>query len=691
MCRPRAAHVATDPDRSGSRDRRLRCGLRRRIWAPVAWSLVSTADPTIDALLEMRRARRRKRIADIHWVDAMYNVYLTAIVGTVALVLISGAAGGTPLDANGIDELLDRGPAVLGLLPAFALMAGLRSGSRGGPLALEQPDVRHVLMSAVPRSYALRGPAFRQLRSFIFIGIVVGGAAGLFARHRLDANPATLIACGAGFGLGSVLLGAGAALVAAGQRIPRWLATLVGLVVMAWSVADVADAAPTAPMTLLGQMPLWSLQFDVWAIVPALVGVVLAIWGLFGISGLSIEHAERRTKLVGQLRFAVTLQDLRTVLVLRRQLAQELPREDPWFGGGAYRRPPKRLVFSRGIRSILRFPASRVVRLVILAVIAGFAARGTWDGTLPLVALTGLAMWVAGLDAIEPLAQETDHPTRSEGFPVDIGELLVRHLAAPMLVMFGVSIIAGAVIVLGEPNLDSLRLAAIAIVPMAMLGIAGAVVSALMGAPSANDELSAMLPPEFAGIKNVIRAVWPPVIAVLGALPFLAAFASADAGESPWSAEAAAAFGGVFVAVLVGIWVRYREDIHDWWAASMNEAKEQRSAKDAQKAERSGSAPSRSKAKADRSRPAVSDEPEDDEDDWDDEDDDDDGEWDGNEEDEDDVDDQDDDSDDEDESDEEDSDVDDDDGEWEDDDDSDDDGDWDGNEEDEDDEDENPR
>lgn len=548
---------------------------------------MSTADPTIDALIEMRRARRRKRIADIHWVDAMYQVYITAILGIVALVFISGAAGGTPLDTAGLADLLDRGPAVLGLLPAFALMAGLRSGSRGGPLALEQPDVRHVLMSAVPRTYALRGPAFRQLRSFVFIGTVIGGAAGLFARHRLDQNVVELIACGAGFGLATVLLGAGGALVAAGQRIPRWLATLIGLVVLAWSIADIAGSAPSAPMSYLGRMPLWSIHVDLLALIPAAVGVVLTIWGLLGISGLSIEHAERRTKLVGQLRFAVTLQDLRTVLVLRRQLAQELPREDPWLGTGKYRRPPKRLVFSRGIRSILRFPASRLVRLVILAVITGFAARGTWDGTLPLAALAGLALWVAGLDAIEPLAQETDHPTRSEGFPCDIGELLVRHLAAPLLVMFGVAIIAGAVVVLAEPNLDSVRLAAIAIVPMAMLGVAGAVVSALMGAPSANDEISAMLPPEFAGMKNVVRAAWPPVVSILGAAPFLAAWAALDAGQSPWSAEAAAALGGVAVAVMVGIWVRYREDIHDWWANSMEEAKQQRSAKDAQKAPRS--------------------------------------------------------------------------------------------------------
>lgn len=579
---------------------------------------MALADPTIDALVEMRRARRRKRIADIHWVDAMYQVYITAIVGTVGLVLLSGAAGGTALDAAGLQDLLRRGPAVLGLIPAFVFMAGLRSGSRGGPLALEQPDVRHVLMSAVPRSYALRGPAFRQLRSFVFIGVVVGGAAGLFARHRLGANVVELIACGAGFGLATVLLGAGGALVAAGQRLWRWLATLIGLIIVAWSIADVAGRAPTAPMTLLGRMPLWPLHFDWTAIIPAVVGVILAIWGLLGIAGLSIELAERRTKLVGQLRFAVTLQDLRTVLVLRRQLAQELPREDPWLGSGHYRRPPRFLVFSRGLRSILRFPASRLVRLVILAVIVGFAARGTWDGTLPLVALAGLAVWVAGLDAIEPLAQETDHPSRSEGFPCDIGELLSRHLVAPTLVMFAVSVLAGAVFVLAGPSVDAVTMAAIALIPMTLAGVAGAVVSALMGAPTTNDEISAMLPPEFAGMKNVIRAAWPPVISIIGTLAFLAAFASTNAGSSPWNAAAIAAIGGTLVALCVAIWVRYREDIHAWWSESMKEAQQQRSAKDEARSKRSTPAKAKSPS-AKRSDPDPEDIEDDSDEDWDEE------------------------------------------------------------------------
>lgn len=537
------------------------------------------ADPTIAALDDLRVARRKKRIADIHWVDALYQVYLAAIIAIAVLMVLAGLTAGDAIDAKGILDVIDRGPAVLGLLPAAAILVGLRSGSRGGPLALEQPDVRHVLMSAVPRSAALRSPVLRQVRFFAFIGIVVGGVAGLFARHRLDANPVALVACGAAFGLASVMLGIGCALVAAGHRIPRWAATLVGLVGLAWAIGDVTNSLPTAPTSLLGSLALWPLKFNAWAIAPVVVALVITLIGIFGIAGLSIEHAERRTRLVGQLRFAVTLQDLRTVLVLRRQLAQELPREKPWFGGGPRRRRPRFLVWSRGWRSVLRFPASRLVRLVLVAIVAGFSARAVWDGSLPLIALAGLALWIGGLDAIEPLAQETDHPSRGEGFPCAIGEVMVRHLPVPVFVMMIVSTLTAAVFVAAGPSVETLRIGAIAIIPMAVAAVAGGVVSALMGAPSVNDEVAAMMPPEFAGIKNGLRTAWPPGLAVIGVLPILFARVALDNGKSTWEPALAVAIAVIGLTGLVAAWTRFREEIHQWWRDAMAEAKDQQGAR----------------------------------------------------------------------------------------------------------------
>lgn len=533
---------------------------------------MSTADPTHVALDELRRARQRTRVAQIHWVDALYHVYLAAVFGVIGIVVLASIVGGARLDARGMEEVARHGAAVLGLLPAVAVFVGLRSGSRGGPLALEGPDVRHVLLSAVDRGYALRGPALRQLRFFAFMGMVTGGVAGLFAQHRLGHNAAALMACGALYGLATVGLGAGSALIASGRRIPRWFATGVGMVLVAWQVGDALGDLPRAPASFLGKVPLWPVQFDAWGVVPLVLAVVLVAVGLAGIAGISIEHAERRTRLVGQLRFAVTLQDLRTVLVLRRQLSLEIPRARPWFGGA--RRPYGRsTVWSRGWRGVMRWPASRLVRLVLLAVIAGLAARGVWNEVYPLVVLVGLAMWVAGLDAIEPLAQETDHPSRRDAYPCEVGELMVRHLAVSAVVMIFVALIAMAAFVASGPSVSVLRLAAVAVIPLGLAALAGAVTSALMGAPTGGaSEMTALLPPEFAGMKNAVRAAWPPGLAILGTVPLAVARAVTEQGY-PWErATILSALGVTAVAVLAGVWVRYREDIHEWWRLSKEEA-----------------------------------------------------------------------------------------------------------------------
>ena len=102
-------------------------------------------------------------------------------------------------------------------------------------------------------------------------------------------------------------------------------------------------------------------------------------------------------------------------------------------------------VWRRGWRGVLRWPITRVARLVVLAVVAGLALRGVWSGTTPLILLAGLAMWVAALDAVEPMAQETDHPGRRDSYPLELGELMVRHLPVSVVVMLLLGALAGGV------------------------------------------------------------------------------------------------------------------------------------------------------------------------------------------------------------------------------------------------------
>nr|MBA2281568.1 hypothetical protein [Acidimicrobiia bacterium] len=409
-------------------------------------------DPDADlegSLADWRRYRRRQRLAEVHWVDALYSAYLTAILAGAAILAGSSAIGDTPVtDTTGV---VAAGPRWIGAGVAVLLAMGLRSGSRGGPLALDRADVRHVLLSPVDRTTSLRGPALHQLRFLAFGGGVVGVVGGVLADRRLPGNGAAWAASAGLAVLVAVVLAHGAALLAAGLRLPVWLTNAVSLVLVGWCIGDVVtEGAWRAPGRLVGGIALWPLRFEAVDAATIALAAAAAIGGIMVIGGVSIERLERRSRLVGQLRFAATLQDVRTVVVLRRQLSQERPRSRPWL---PLPLPRHRLpVFVRDVRSLLRWPVGRVLRLGLLAAVAGFAARGAWDGTTPLLIVVGLALFLAGLDAAEPLGQELDHPSLRDSVPVAPGWVHIRHLPAVLVVSLGVAAVAAAVAVAVDPQ-----------------------------------------------------------------------------------------------------------------------------------------------------------------------------------------------------------------------------------------------
>lgn len=533
-----------------------------------------TRAESIAAVGELRRARRRQRVAEIHWIDAMYQVYITGVIAVVALVFLSSFIGDGQVDAGAAADVLAHGPAVCGLAAAIAIFVGLRSGARGGPLALERPDVRHVLLSPVDRGVALRGPAWRQLRFGLFVGVGVGAGLGQLALRRLPGNQAEWMATGALFGATVAMLAFGSALVASGVKLPSWVATLGGGGLVVWSVADIVGRAPTAPTSFIGRLPLWPMDVDPLALVGVVVAVVLVAVGMRTVAGTSLEAAERRTALVGQLRFAVTLQDLRTVLVLRRQLAQERPRSRPWIPArsGHARHP----VFQRGVRSVMRWPLGRIGRVVTLAVVAGLAFRGIWAGTTPLIVLAGAALWLAALDAAEPLGQEVDHPGRTDTFPFERGILFVQHLPLVFAVSAVFGVLAGVVALVPGPSAVPAPEALLVGLVASLLAGCGAIVSIVQGAPEAVDSL-AITTPEIAGTRNVFRAVWPPGMAVIGTLPLLAARAAenrpvAEAGLEPVAAATLATLPLVLLVVLVAGWARFHDQIHAFLRDAMEQA-----------------------------------------------------------------------------------------------------------------------
>ena len=507
-----------------------------------------------DPIAELAATRRRRRLGELDWFEAFYHAYLAGIGVIVATAVVSTLLPEGEVAASTVDRVTADGAALAGVVLALVIGVGARSGGRGGPIALEPAVVHHVLLSPVDRTAALRGPAIRTLRFSAFVGAGVGAVAGLAAAGRLPGAPGSYIAAGVGTGVLTALLAVGTALVFSGHRWPMWLADLVAVALVGLSLLDVAEGTTVAPGTWLAALALSPLEVRPVAGAGVALALVVPVVGLAGLGGTSLEAALRRAGLVGQLRFAVTMQDLRTVVLLRRQLAQERLRARPWI-----RLPTRdgaRLpVFRRDWHGLLRFPAVRVVRMAALGAVAGLALHGAWSGTTPLLVVAALALFVAALDAVEPLSQEADRPGAWAALPVADGRLLVRHLTAPALVMVLVGLVAlGGAEVTG-PSLVALELAAVVVPVAAVAAVVAASASVVMGPP---DTLLRVSFPEAAASSMVFRAAWPPGLVALALAPVLAARA-ADAPIPPWAAAANVALPVLIVVGGVGTWLGSRK------------------------------------------------------------------------------------------------------------------------------------
>ena len=521
---------------------------------------------SLQALRDLRSARRRHYAAQVDWIEAGYRLYLGVIFGGWALALISGALADVRVDGHALEQIHQRGAAALGLLVAVAVAAGLRSGGRGGPLVLEAPDVQHVLLAPVDRGAALRGLAVRRLRTAGFLGLVLGLIAGIFAFRRLPGRPAEWLLCGGVFGGAVAVSALASALIASGRRLHRVVIWVLAALIVGWSVADFVGQRVTSPASMLGALALWPLhRANESFVLPAaglLVVTVAAVLGLTGLAGTSLEAARRRAGLAAQLRFAVTTQDLRAIILLRRQLASEIPRRRPWLAlappDGARRRRwrrlapsdgPRNAIWQRDWQSFLRWPLVRVLRVGALGALAGLSLLAVWRGTTPLVLVAAFALMVAAFDAVEPIGQEVDHPTLLALLPVGAGQVIRQHLRAPTTVMAGVGLIATATAIVAGAPAGLIGVILVMTVPTALLSLSCAALSVT------NDPFAYVLAPEL----GYFQTGFPVALVVIGVGgPVLLARQAARHGASAVGAAVACELAVFAISLAVMAYLAYR-------------------------------------------------------------------------------------------------------------------------------------
>lgn len=485
--------------------------------------------------------------------ETLYRLYVGVIVGAWGLALLAGVIADPEVTPQRVDWLAENGSAALGVAVALAVWGGLRSGSRGGPLAIEDADVQHVLLAPIGRALVLRGPALRQLRRAAFAGAVLGLAVANFTFRRLPGPPLEWLACFALVGAAVPAATLGSAMIVSGRRLRPWIANAVGAFLLLWVTADLLLGTKTSPPTMFGELA--TLPLHGRSIVVPLAGLCLAglvTWlGVTSLDGLSLEAARRRAALAAQLRFAVSIRDIRAVVLLRRQLASERPRARPWIRARSSR-SARFPVWRRDWQSFLRWPVVRVARTVAPGIVAGLCVVGAWDGTTPLIAVAGLALLLVGLDATEPLAQELDRPTRRDLLPIAAPRLVRRHLVASATVIGGAIAIAVLTTMAFDSTGEAATIGAVMLVPAAVLIACGAALS------STNDPYAYLFVPEIGYAETTL----PFALAVIAVSPVVLVRDAAQLESSPMALAVSSAvflsIGGVAAIVWLGRRVKAR-------------------------------------------------------------------------------------------------------------------------------------
>jgi hypothetical protein len=291
---------------------------------------------------------------------------------------------------------------------------------------------------------------------------------------------------------------------------------------------------------------------------------------------LSIEQLARRSGLVSQLRFAATMQDLRTVVLLRRQLGLEHARSRPWFK--LPRRGVSSITMRRGFQSIARFPARRVGRIALLGVAAAVLSVVALRGWTPAILLAGVCWFLVGLETIEPYSQEIDHSERTDLLPVEVGALHQRLLRPSAIVLGCLGGLAGLIGGFVEATRSELGISVAAGVllgvPAALMGGLGAVLNTGAGGSEATSTLKngALMPPEVAGISTMFSVAFPPAVAVLGSLPVLLVRGTIAGGGHPLSTALRSAIALAVILIISSWWIRVRPAFKIWWVRSQLEA-----------------------------------------------------------------------------------------------------------------------
>jgi hypothetical protein len=166
-----------------------------------------------------------------------------------------------------------------------------------------------------------------------------------------------------------------------------------------------------------------------------------------------------------------------------------------------------------------------------------------------LVLVASLAVMVAAFDAVEPIGQEVDHPTRLALLPVGAREVIRQHLLAPEALMAGVLLIAVASAIAAGAPADLVGVLVVMALPTAVLSLYCAALSVT------NDPFAYVLTPALGYLQTGV----PVALLIIGVGgPVILARAATRHGSSAVAASVPAEFVVLMICWGLSLWLRQR-------------------------------------------------------------------------------------------------------------------------------------
>ena len=472
-----------------------------------------------NVLADLRKTRARRHRAAISRSEIMYRTYLGAFLAFYLFAFISGRYAARHGDAALVSAVARHGVAVGGVFVSLVLVGAIRSGLRGGPTAPSLADSYVLMLAPIDRSLVFGDLAGRLTRWSVGAAAAAGALGGAIAWTSMRGNLAAWVSAGALAAVSVTAAACGIAMLVSGRRASQGRARAATVLLVATSTLELARVIHVSPGSLVARVALWPLRFEPWS-VAVLVLVALAFSsGYRALGGTPLESAVRRAGLGSSLRFAITMRDWREVVLIRRHLAGEVPRLEPWL-----RLPVKRWhrvpVWKRHWHGALRWSAARVARLACIGAASGVASVVFWRGRTLAIGVPLLALFLGALDVTEAIGQDLDRPDIHELAPRNGLTLLLRAMSGPFAVMLLVTLIGSGSAFVFAPSVLTFQVGLLT-APLAALGCVTAATYSIAREPAPLIRDQDVAGAATGGLSVITRQLQRPALTGVGLLPLI--------------------------------------------------------------------------------------------------------------------------------------------------------------------------